>query len=148
LRVRVVALVAFHFCVPGPRVSPELIVRFCDALLMSMPLVPRVSTLPALIVTGPPGLGMVIPAQLVSTPSATELAPVTVESHLVVSNAPGITPPTQLVERLRLSVLLPLEIVAARRHAVLMRTARQARKTLPVWVFIGRILTDRFVLIG
>src|SRR4051794_7399588 len=104
---------------------------------MSIPDVPRLSVLPALSVTGPPTLEIMMPPQLASTPSATAFAPVTVESHLARSSGPGITPPSQLVVRLRLSVLFVLVIVPAFRHATLARIARQVKEILMGWVFMG-----------
>src|SRR5579862_1750462 len=135
--IRYIPFVTFQVCAPPPKFKPDKITRYCVAALMLMPLVPRVSVLPGLIRTKPPGLTMLMPAQTVSAPSATVFALVTVESHLAVSNGPGTTPPTQLVVRLRLSVLLVLMIVPARKHAALARTARQARKILMVLVFMG-----------
>ena len=71
---------------------------------------PNVSVFPALMVTKPPGSAMTISAQFVSAPRTVVLALVTVLSHCAVSPEPGAVPPTQLLPRIRLSVLLALEI--------------------------------------
>src|SRR6266498_1745348 len=64
------------------------------------------------IVTRPPGLVTLTVPHVRSAPRRVELAPVTVASQSATSAAPGTTPPTQLVPKLRLSVLLALTIWA------------------------------------
>src|SRR4051812_23799046 len=102
----------FHVC-PAPRAKPELIVKFCVALVMSIPDALRVSVFPGPIVTGPAGLVICTPAHTRSPPRRTEFALVTVLLQRATSPAPGTTAPTQLEFRFRLSVLLALLMVAA-----------------------------------
>ena len=66
---------------------------------------PKVRVLPALIVTEPPGFKILIPAKAILAPSVVVLAVVTVLSHTATFPSPGTAAPTQLLVRLRLSVL-------------------------------------------
>src|SRR5690349_11888549 len=84
-------------------------VRLVVAALISMPDAPLVKVLPALIVTKSIGLAIRIPAQLASAPNKVVLGPVTIVLfHTPTSAAPGATPPTQELPRLRLSALSAL----------------------------------------
>jgi len=112
--VNVRPVATFHLCPKLPRkVSPDWIVRFWVAALMSMPEEPSVSVLPALRVTNPPGPTMLRPAQVRSAPRATVFAPVTVLVQLAMSATPGKTPPVQLPVALSAVVLSALLTVAA-----------------------------------
>jgi hypothetical protein len=88
-------------------------VRSCVAADMSMPSLPSVSVLPALIATGPAGPAMRIPDQLKFAPSRTVLAEVTFTSHSATSPAPGTFPRSHEFGRLRSSKLSALVIVSA-----------------------------------
>ena len=159
LRVRPAA--AFQLCLPC-KASPQLRVRFCVAVLRSMPDAPTVRVLPAPRVTKPPGLTILIPAQARSAPNNVLLAAVTVDVHWAMSAGPGAVV-SQLAGRLRSVVLLALLSVAAgadegtkASHAAMaparMTTLLQA--PMPgwlgffmgvVWRMVGRILRTAWV---
>ena len=94
----------FHDCDVPNKVLASML-RFWVAAAMSMPLAPRVSVLPAGMVTRPPGSAMRRPCHERSVPSATELAAVSVRFQRATLSAPGAVPPIQLVPRLRASGL-------------------------------------------
>ena len=123
LMVRTRLVATFHVSAEPDSVRGQLMVR---SLLVRLPvatversmMVPDVPTslrmLPSsLIVTNPPASATLMPNQLVLAPSSTVLLLVTVRSHCAMSALVGGMPPTQLLPRLRLSVLLSLTTVAA-----------------------------------
>src|SRR5581483_813733 len=80
-----------------------------------MPEAPRVRIVARFVIaTAPAGSAMRMPAQLVLAPRFTVVAVATRLSQTATSAEVGTTPPSQEVERLRLSVLFALKISAAR----------------------------------
>ena len=98
---------------PAPRVRLEAISRLAVALVMSMPLVPRVSVFAPVIVTLPAGVETAIPPHERLDPSAVEFAEVTVESQVATSKVPGTKPPNQLEPKNKSSGLSNFTLVAA-----------------------------------
>lgn len=127
LSVSVRPVPMFQSCPTAPLiVSPDWIVRFCVASLMSI-LVPAapassVRVLPGPIVMAPPGSAMRMPCQLTFAPRREVLSPVTALVHTAMWSRPG-TPPVQLPARFRLIVLLTLI-----RSAPYVDTAAQTQK--------------------
>ena len=101
-RVRVREAATLQMLAP-PSARGQFKVRSAVAVLRSISkaAAPKVRVLPALMVTGPLGFSMTIPAQVRSAPRTVVLAEVTVLFQLATSVVAGATPPTQLPPRPR-----------------------------------------------
>ena len=110
---------------PNPSTKPELIVRFCVAVLMSMPLVPIVNVLP-LKVTAPEGLVTCNPSTDCGLLKVALRLAVEDESHSAMSVAVG-TLPFQLPAVPKTLLDAPVQVcVAAIRLGELKGSARAA----------------------